>query len=32
MRDEVADSLGRSMGLWNSMMMSLSNRTSLNVS
>ncbi len=30
-KDDVTDSLGRSMGLWNSMMMSLSNRTSFNV-
>ena len=28
----MAESLNRSMGLWNSMMMTISNRTSLNVS
>jgi len=30
-KDDVTDSLSRSMGLWNSMMMTLSNRTSVNV-
>lgn len=32
MRDEVTESLSRSMGLWNSMMTTLSHRTSLDVS
>lgn len=32
MREEVTESLSRSMGLWNSMMTTLSHRTSLDVS